>query len=55
MVFGFSGHQAQVRLASQILNIFVGGLGSSAPAVMYYRLRSVKESIDVRDLASVFD
>jgi hypothetical protein len=55
MVFGFAGHPEQARLASQFLNILVGGLGAAAPAVMYYRLRSVKESIDVRDLASVFD
>ncbi|HEY8019745.1 MAG TPA: hypothetical protein VIH93_01505 [Thermoanaerobaculia bacterium] len=31
------------------------GLTASAAAVMYYRLRSAKESIDVQELASVFD
>lgn len=55
MVFGFTGHQQQSRLAGQLLGILVGGLSATAPAVMYYRLRSVKESIDVRSIASVFD
>ena len=35
--------------------IFLSGLSATATAVMYYRLRSVKESIDVESLASVFD
>jgi len=55
MVFGFTGHPERARLAGQLLGILIGALGSSAPAVMYYRLRSVKESVDVHDLASVFD
>jgi hypothetical protein len=30
------------------------GLTATATAVMYYRLRSIKESIDVDQIASVF-
>jgi uncharacterized membrane protein len=49
------GQADKAQLFGQILGILVGGLSATAPAVMYYRLRSVKESVDVHDLASVFD
>jgi hypothetical protein len=55
VLFGMTGHIEQARLIAQVIGILVGGLGATAPAVMYYRLRSVKESVDVRDIASVFD
>jgi len=55
LIFGASGHPEKAQLVAQIFGILVGGLGATAPAVMYYRLRSVKESVDVRDIASVFD
>ncbi len=37
-----------------IVNLFVTGLTATAASVMYYRLRSVKESIDVDQISSVF-
>jgi len=55
----------QLALASRgALAVNAGGIGAallttgltaSAAAVMYYRLRSAKESIDVQELASIFD
>lgn len=39
---------------SGLSSIFTTGLSATATAVMYYRLRSVKESIDVDQIASVF-
>jgi hypothetical protein len=42
-------------LLNQAAGVVAGGLSATAAAVMYYRLRSVKESIDVDSLASVFD
>jgi hypothetical protein len=54
VIFGISGHPEYARLAGQLIAIVVGGLAATAPAVMYYRLRSIKESLDVRDIASVF-
>lgn len=55
LIFVFAGHPERAQLVGQIAQIFVGGLSATVPAVMYYRLRSAKESIDVRDIASVFD
>jgi hypothetical protein len=55
VLFAASGHPEKAQLVAQIFGILVGGLAATAPAVMYYRLRSVKESVDVRDIASVFD
>jgi hypothetical protein len=55
MIFIFGGHPERAQLAAQVIQVLVGGLTATAPAVMYYRLRSAKESIDVRDIASVFD
>ncbi len=42
-------------LTSQLLGLVPFGLTATAGAVMYYRLRSLKESIDVEELASIFD
>jgi hypothetical protein len=42
-------------LIADVKNVIATGLTSTAAAVIYYRLRSVKESIDVEQIASVFD
>lgn len=52
--FTFSGHPEYALVATQVASILASALGAIAPAVMYYRLRSIKESLDVRDIASVF-
>jgi hypothetical protein len=41
-------------MATSVVDLFTTGLASTAAAVMYYRLRSVKESIDVDQISSVF-
>lgn len=38
-----------------VVNVLATGLSATAYTVMYYRLRSVKESLDVDQIASVFD
>ncbi|HEY7213311.1 MAG TPA: hypothetical protein VIC28_01715 [Thermoanaerobaculia bacterium] len=55
-VFGLGLNERPVALlilaaVSIVLNV---GLSATATAVMYYRLRSLKESIDVDQIASVF-
>lgn len=42
-------------LFTELVGVIPTGLSATASAVLYYRLRGAKESIDVRDLASVFD
>jgi hypothetical protein len=42
-------------LTSRLIDLVPTGLSATASAVMYYRLRSIKESIDVEEIASVFD
>jgi hypothetical protein len=42
-------------ILSGVLSLFTVGLTATGSAVMYYRLRSVRESIDVDQIASVFD
>lgn len=42
-------------LSVSVLNLLTTGLAATSASVMYYRLRSVKESIDVDQIASVFD
>jgi hypothetical protein len=42
-------------LLREAAGVVTSGLSATAAAVMYYRLRSVKESIDIESLASVFD
>jgi hypothetical protein len=44
-----------VELAGSFKDVLTTSLFATAYAVMYYRLRSVKESIDVDQIASVFD
>ena len=53
-VIGFIGTAVAIAmtLAAQVLT---SGLFATAYTVMYYRLRSVKESLDVDQIASVFD
>ncbi len=41
-------------MASSAIDLLMTGLLATASAVMYYRLRSAKESIDVDQIASVF-
>ncbi len=43
------------NLGQTLANIVVTALRATASAVAYYRLRSVKESVDVAGIASVFD
>lgn len=51
--FGLSGVPAMVvRLAGNVVST---AMGATVAAVFYYRLRSARESVDVLDLASVFD
>jgi hypothetical protein len=40
---------------SGVLSLFTVGLTATGSGVMYYRLRSLRESIDVDQIASVFD
>jgi hypothetical protein len=42
-------------VATLIIQVLSTGLSATAYTVMYYRLRSVKESLDVDQIASVFD
>ena len=41
-------------ILSDVLSLFTVGLSATGTAVMYYRLRSLRESIDVDQIASVF-
>ena len=41
-------------MISSAVNVLTIGLRATAVAVMYYRLRSLKESIDVGQISSVF-
>lgn len=42
-------------LSVSVLSLLTTGLAATSASVMYYRLRSVKESIDVDQIASIFD
>jgi hypothetical protein len=46
---------ALATLVREGIGVIVGGLSATTAAVMYYRLRSVQESIGVESMASVFD
>jgi len=46
---------AGAQVAAITAELLTTGLAATSSAVMYYRLRSVKESIDVHEMASVFD
>jgi hypothetical protein len=49
------GSPATLKVALLVVQSVSGGLQATAVAVLYYRLRSAKEAIDVSHLASVFD
>jgi hypothetical protein len=49
-----TGNPTMNVLLSGLASIFTTGVGSTGSAVLYYRLRSAKESIDVDQIASVF-
>jgi hypothetical protein len=57
IVFGLAtgGNDLALEIATIPLVVVVNGLSATAATVMYYRLRSVKESLDVDQIASVFD
>ncbi|MFL6195791.1 MAG: hypothetical protein ACJ75H_16555, partial [Thermoanaerobaculia bacterium] len=46
--------QTLFQVLSGVQRVMAVGLSATAAAVMYYRLRSLKESIDVDQIASVF-
>jgi hypothetical protein len=50
-----AGTPRLAALLQELLGVVASGISATAVAVMYYRLRSVKESIDVESIASVFD
>jgi len=49
-----AGNPTLLLLLTGVKDLLVVGLSATASAVMYYRLRSIKESIDVDQIASVF-
>jgi len=49
-----AGNPTLLLLLTGVKDLLVVGLSATASAVMYYRLRSLKESIDVDQIASVF-
>ena len=54
VAFGGKIQSGPFQFTSSLLSIVTTGLSATASAVMYYRLRSVKESIDVDQISSVF-
>ena len=52
---GLSDNLSTYFMASGAVSVLTVGLSATATAVMYYRLRSIKESIDVDQISSVFD
>jgi uncharacterized membrane protein len=49
------GSSPVALIISELVGLVPTGLSATASAVMYYRLRSLKEGIDVEEIASVFD
>lgn len=47
--------EISLRLLTDLVGVIPAGLSATACAVLYYRLRCAKESVDVQELASVFD
>lgn len=47
-------HPGVLQLVTSLIAVVTTGITASASAVMYYRLRSVKESVDVDQISSVF-
>lgn len=54
LVFAAKTQSGGFALSAGLLSILTTGLSATAYAVMYYRLRSVKEAIDVDHISSVF-
>jgi uncharacterized membrane protein len=54
VAFGGKMQSGPFQFTASLLSIVTTGLSATASAVMYYRLRSVKESIDVDQISSVF-
>lgn len=52
---GGASFEISIRLLIELLSVIPTGLSATACAVLYYRLRCAKESVDVQELASVFD
>jgi hypothetical protein len=52
---GLSSIPILATLVREGAAVVTSGLSATAAAVMYYRLRSVKESVDIESIASVFD
>jgi hypothetical protein len=50
-----AGNLTVAQALQAVQSILSVGLSATATAVMYYRLRSLKESIDVEEIASVFN
>jgi hypothetical protein len=48
-------NESAALVVSGVVSVLSVGLTATAQAVMYYRLRSIKESVDVDQIASVFD
>ena len=49
-----NGNETLQLVLTGIINLVVTGLTATVASVMYYRLRSIKESIDVDQISSVF-
>jgi hypothetical protein len=47
-------HPGTVLFVTSLISVVTTGITAAASAVMYYRLRSVKESVDVDQISSVF-
>ncbi len=47
--------EMMITVGAQVVGVFVGAWHASVAAVSYYYLRSIKEMIDVDEIASVFD
>ncbi len=54
LAFAAKTQSGGFALSAGLLSILTTGLSATASAVMYYRLRSVKEAIDVVHISSVF-
>jgi len=55
VTLALADNQVAFLAVSGVKDILTVGLSATSTAVMYYRLRSVKESIDVDEISSVFD
>lgn len=47
-------HPGTIQFMTSLAQVVTTGIAATASAVMYYRLRSVKESVDVDQISSVF-